>query len=230
MPADGTGIPSSPIVSLLSLGCGWTFDDIEEATAISKEVHHVFFHIFVKFGAECLYRMWVNAPTTQAEVEEHVHEMRMAGMNGCVGSTAATHIVWHRCSYRHWQLHLGYKMSQMAQSYSLTMNHCRRILSSTSGHPARWNDKTLVVLYDDFARGIHEGKCLSEVEFVLLERDSTGNIVERKYKGVWQLVNNGYLLWSTMIPPFKTMVNQRETCWSQWMELMRKHVESTFGI
>jgi hypothetical protein len=115
---------------------------------------------------------------TQAEVEEHIHEMRMAGMNGCVGSTDATHIVWHRCSYWHWQSPLGYKISQTAWSYILTMIHHRRILSSTNGHPAaHWNDKTLV-LYDDFAHGKHEGKCLSEVEFVLLERDSTGNIVE----------------------------------------------------
>jgi hypothetical protein len=97
------------------------------------------------------------------------------------------------------------------------------------GYPARWNDKTLV-LYDDFARGIHEGTCLSEVEFVLLETDSNGNIVERKYKGVWQLVDNGYLSWSTTIPPFKSTINQREIRWSQWLESMRKDVECTFGI
>jgi hypothetical protein len=109
------------------------------------------------------------------------------------------------------------------------VNHCRRIISSTSGHPARWNDKTLV-LYNDFACGVHEGKCLSEFEFVLLERDSTGNIVERKYKGVRQLVDNGYFLWLTTIPPFKTTVNQRETRWLQWVESMRKDVECTFGI
>jgi hypothetical protein len=208
MSADGTGIPSSPIElmilgSLRYLGRGWTFDDIEEATAVSEEVHRVFFHVFVRFGAEFLYKMWVQAPTTQAEVEEHVHEMRMAGMNGCVGSTDATHIIWHRCSYRHRQSHLGFKLSQTARSFNLTVNHCRRILSSTMGYPARWNDKTLV-LYDDFAHGIHEGTCLSEVKFVLLETDSNGNVVKRKYKGVWQLVDNGYLSWSTTIPPFKS--------------------------
>jgi hypothetical protein len=54
MSADGTGIPSSPIELLILgllcyLGHGWTFDNIEEATVISEEVHPVFFHIFVKF-------------------------------------------------------------------------------------------------------------------------------------------------------------------------------------
>jgi len=116
MSADVTGIPSSPIEllilgSLRYLGRGWTFDDIEEATAISEEVHRVFFHIFIKFGADVLYKMWVNTPTTEAEAEEHVCEMRMAGMNGCVGSTDATHIIWHNCSYKHRQMHLGYKVS-----------------------------------------------------------------------------------------------------------------------
>jgi hypothetical protein len=43
MSADATGLPSSPIVliilgALQYLGHGWTFDDVEEAMAISEEV------------------------------------------------------------------------------------------------------------------------------------------------------------------------------------------------
>jgi hypothetical protein len=227
MSADMTGCESSPLElmilgALRYLGRGWAFDDIEEATAISEEVHRVFFHVFVKFGSEFLYNMWAKAPTTQDDVDGHVHEMRMAGMNGCVGSTDATHIIWHRCSYRHRQQHLGFKVSQTARSYNLTVNHRHKILSSTAGHPARWNDKTLV-LYDDFSRGIHEGNCLSDYEFTLLEKDLSGNVVECRYQGVWQLVDNGYLKWSTTIPPFKSTVNQREIRWSQWLESMREH-------
>lgn len=31
------------------------FDDVEEATAVSKEVHTVFFQQFIKFGSTTLY-------------------------------------------------------------------------------------------------------------------------------------------------------------------------------
>jgi hypothetical protein len=167
MSSDATGIPSSPIEllilgSLRYLGRGWYFDDIEEATAISEEVHRCFFHVFIKFGAEVLYKRWVIAPTTQEEADEHMYEMRKAGFNGSIGSTDATHVLWHRCSYKHRQAHLGYKMSQTARSYNITVNHRRRILWSTQGLPARWNDKT-VVMFDDFARGIYEGRNLIDV-------------------------------------------------------------------
>jgi len=37
--------------SLRYLGCGWTFYDVEENIAISKEVHRTFFHRFVEFGS-----------------------------------------------------------------------------------------------------------------------------------------------------------------------------------
>jgi hypothetical protein len=33
--------------SLCYLGHGWTFDDLQESTAISEETHQLFFHIFV---------------------------------------------------------------------------------------------------------------------------------------------------------------------------------------
>ena len=41
--------------SLRYLGRGWTFDDVEENTAVSKEVHRTFFHRFVEFGSTALY-------------------------------------------------------------------------------------------------------------------------------------------------------------------------------
>jgi hypothetical protein len=41
--------------SLRYLGRSWTFDDVEENTAVSKEVHRTFFHHFVEFGSTVLY-------------------------------------------------------------------------------------------------------------------------------------------------------------------------------
>jgi hypothetical protein len=53
---DAIGKESSPIKlmvlgALRYLGRGWTFDDLEESTAIHEETHRVFFHLFVEWGS-----------------------------------------------------------------------------------------------------------------------------------------------------------------------------------
>ena len=44
------------------LGRGWTFDDLEEATAISTHVHRDFIHQFLQFGRNVLYPKHVKYP------------------------------------------------------------------------------------------------------------------------------------------------------------------------
>ena len=78
--------------------------------------------------------------------------------------------------------------------------------------------------------GIHDGTILEDVEFDLFEKDRDGNTLIVKYKGAWLVVDNGYLKWSTTIPPLKVTDDRREIRWSNWMESMRKDVECTFGI
>ena len=73
----------------------------------------------------------------------------------------------------------------------MTVNRCRQILSSTFGHPARWNDKTLQ-LYELFVTGIQQGKKLDDVTFELVEADKDGNIYFFKYEGAWLIVDNGF--------------------------------------
>ena len=105
----------------------------------------------------------------------------------------------------------------------------REFIACTKGFPATWNDKT-TVLYDSLARGIYEGDILSDYEFDLLEYDSNGNIISRTYKGVWTICDNGYLNWSTTIPPFKEATSFSHLIFSEWVESMRKDIECAFGI
>jgi hypothetical protein len=49
------------------LGRGWTFDDCEESTAIDKDVHRTFFHVFLEFGSTFLYKKWVLTPVNLPE-------------------------------------------------------------------------------------------------------------------------------------------------------------------
>ena len=228
------GAPCSPI-ELLSLGAlryigrKCTFDDLEEVTFISERTHQRFFKKIIQYGAEHLYPEHVIAPNNPEEARTHMHEMDMAGFNGGIGSMDATHVTIENCRYGLRQIHLGHKLSKTARTYNIIVNHCRRILSSTAGHPSRWNDKTLV-LFDSFVEKIRSGEVLSDNEFVLFERVDGGTIVSVKYKGVWLLVDNGYLQWSCTIPPFKYCGDRSELRWSQWLESMRKDVECTFGI
>ena len=64
----------------------------------------------------------------------------------------------------------------------MTVNHCRLILSTTHGHPARFNDKILV-MFDDFVNKVKHGFFDDKHEFTLLDFDVNGNVIDVKYKG-----------------------------------------------
>uniref|UniRef100_A0A7S2XME1 DDE Tnp4 domain-containing protein n=1 Tax=Attheya septentrionalis TaxID=420275 RepID=A0A7S2XME1_9STRA len=222
-------IPLLLLTSLRYLGRGWTFDDLAENTAMGDEVIRTFFHCFIKFGSTCLYDMYVRTPVNAREAAPHLREYKLAGFPGGVGSTDATHIMVERCFWRLRQAHLGFKMSHTARTYNITVNHRRRILSTTRGHPARWNDKTLA-LFDDLMQKINAGEVMDDVIFELYDYGLDGEVIEVKYRGVWLLVDNGYLAWATTVPPIKNTGSRKEIRFSEWLESMRKDVECTFGI
>lgn len=115
-------------------------------------------------------------------------------------------------------MHRGQKSKHGTRTFNMTVNHRRRILGTTRGHPGSWNDKTLV-LFDEFLRGIKRGEILQDVEFELFE-DRNGEIVTVKYTGVWVIVDNGYLSWATTVPPFTNTTFRDEIRWSEWVESM----------
>ena len=211
------------------LGRGWTFGDIEEQTTISKEVHRIFFHAFIDFGSTSLYSQFVLTPLHLPEALSNMREYEVAGFPGCIGSTDCTHITTERCEYRLKNNHLGVKSSHTTRTFNLTCNHRRRILHTTTGGPGRWNDQTMVRL-DKFISGVRDGILLQDNDFELLDFDCFGNVISSKYKGVYVIVDNGYLQWSCTVPPFTITSDMDEICWSKWLESMRKDVECTFGI
>lgn len=211
--------------SLRYLGRGLTFDDLEECTFISRDVHRVFFHAFIKYGATKLYNMYVKMPESIEELRECEHAYRIAGFPGCIGSCDATHIPLDKVAFSLRQAHLGFKNSVTTRTYNLTVNHKRKILHSTTGHPGRWNDKTLV-RFDRCVSQLQRGDFDDKMTFEL----NTARGSSIKMKGAYVIVDNGYLDWSTTVPPLKDSIKKSEVRFSQWLESLRKDVECTFGI
>ena len=231
---DCTGTPPSDIRLLLlgslrHAGRAHTFDDIEESTFISRDVQRVFFSQFVEYGSTVLYKKYVVDAATIADVASFQKIFGIAGFNGAMGSSDATQIGMLQCPNWASINHKGFKLAIPSRTYNATVTHSRQILGTTCGHPGTWNDKT-IVLFDDLIRGVNEGKHYSDNEFTLFERNKDGKVVEVIYKGVWFIVDNGYLNWSCTVPPMKHPTTYEQIRFSEWLESMRKDVECTFGI
>jgi len=115
------------------------------------------------------------------------------------------------------------------RTYNATVDHHRRFLNVTPGHPGRWNDKTLV-LFDEYVQKIRNGEILSDVKFFLNEKGFDGKPQLCWYHGGWLMTDNGYLPWPITVPPMKITTNLADLRWSKWEESMRKDVECAFAI
>ena len=221
------GVPLDILIlgALRYLGRGWTFDDINEATCVSEEVHRRFFKDFTIACTENLYPKWVKRPETPEEIEDCMSEFTEAGFNGCIGSADVTHVILERCHARLKNQHLGPKDSHTTRAFQIVVNHRRQIIASTVGYPGRWNDQT-IVRFDGFVTDMKRGMYLQNNKFTLKNNEGE----DENYKGAWILVDGGYLNWSTLICPFKSSLSIKEQRWSRWAESMRKDVECTFGI
>ena len=62
-------------------------------------------------------------------------DQRIAGLNGCIGSSDATHVPMLRCPHRARNSHKGFKLSVLARTRNVTCDHSGRILGATMGHP-----------------------------------------------------------------------------------------------
>jgi hypothetical protein len=173
--------------------------------------------------------MYVAYPKNAEEAKYHVGEMEQAGFHGCIASTDATHVSMNRCPISRANEHMGKKEGLPARTFNISVNHRRRILHTTRGHPARWNDKTLAI-FDEFIMKVKNGIILSDYQFNLYETDEEDNIIEKSYNGCWILCDNGYQNWPVLMAPMKDANLFTDIRWSKWVESVRKDVECTFGI
>ena len=87
-----------------------------------------------------------------------------------------------------------------------------------------------MISLDKFISGVCDSIHSQENDFELLDFNRLGKVISVKYKGVYVIVDNGYLQWSCTVSPFTITIDMDEICWSKWLESMQKDVECTFGI
>lgn len=100
---------------------------------------------------------------------------------------------------------MGYKLPHIARTHNLTCNHRRKILNTTSGHPARFNDKSLI-LYDEIIQGLKSGQYDKYHNFDLCDFNDQNDLIVVKYRGCYVVVDNSYLRWSVTVPPIEKLV------------------------
>jgi len=154
-------------------------------------------------------------------------EYAKAGFDGCAVSQDGTNFLSERVPSGLKNQNTGHKSSHTARAVNLSVSHRRRVLHATRCLDGSWNDMTLQI-FDKLMVDMREGE-YDDITFELFEWDDV-EITTIVYHGIWGVVDNGYTICSTAIPPLKVSGTLAEHRFSEWGESLRKDVECTIGI
>ena len=124
------------------------------------------FPFFIECGSLVLHKKHVLDISLHGMVAKHERLFNLTGFNGCISSTDVTHIGMMNCAEWARMLHEGFKLCISSRTCNTTVAHVRQTLGSTCGHPATYNDKT-VMIFDKLARNVNDGVIPDDFEFVL---------------------------------------------------------------
>jgi hypothetical protein len=211
------------MASLYILGRAATYDDAAMVTYLSSTVIATFFHHFIVCMAT-LYPQWIYPTPEGPKLEDVLKQYETLGFPGCCASTDCVHIPWNNCPQG--ERHLYYsRYGFTSVAYSVSVDHSRRILSVTTGHPGTRNDKT-IIQFDKFIQNLRSGVVYPNAQFDLFN-ESGGTV---RISGLYALCDGGYHKWRVLQCPNKYATAEFEARWSKRIESVRKDVECTFGI
>ena len=223
---DNTGKLSSPI-ELLVLGSlrlltrNVTLDDLREQTFISSEVHRCFFTKFMSWYSTVVFPLFVRLPTLE-ELFDNGAEYRVSGFPGCVCSVDCVHVRVWGVSANLKQVSTG-KEKFPSRVFEAAVNHRGMIVSATKGFYGSVSDKS-IVKFDGammaMKNGLYDGNSYQIY-------DDEG--VLYTVNGAYNLCDNGYHKWSTMMEPSKRPADENDYNWTEMLESLRKDVECLFG-
>jgi Plant transposon protein len=99
--------------------------------------------------------------------------------------------------------------------FTSIVDHHRRMLAATSSFYGAQNDK-MIVRHDTYITDVKNKKVHENVEYTIFI-----NKVPTTVKGVYHICD---------VNPVKHTISRSDRLWSEWVESVRKDVESTFGI
>ena len=128
-------------------------------------------------------------PASTTDPSEWERLFKLAGFSGCIGSSDGTHIGMLNCHSWATINHKGPKLNIPSRTYNTTVTHTRQILGTTFGHPATWNDKT-IVLYDELLKGVKMELSLRIVSLYYLNMTVLGILLRCviKESGSWLIM------------------------------------------
>jgi hypothetical protein len=209
------------LTSLRYLGRGWTFDNLEEVTAISEEVIRVFYITGSLNGdpPNCSSNMLkvqkllkrlqrLQKKSTGLQVSQDVLDPWMAHMWSILELVSSTDRLIFLSSFHSLQEPTIFAAATGERYFVLPM------VTQPDGMTRAWLGLTNLQWV-----GLHEGTHpLCNLKFWLYEYNEAGNVVKEWYRGGWLLTDNGYLNWGVTIPPLKEAETRAELRFSKWLE------------
>jgi hypothetical protein len=220
----GVPIEIKLFATLRILGRGAYFDDIPELSGMSTSTAHRSFRAYIRNFSAKFYNKYVFTPEGQDLQKTMDHYSRM-GLDGAIGSCDNVHVPLQMCPADYYWRCVG-KEGKPTLSYSVSVDHTRRIQHSSRSFFGARNDKT-TSLFDPWLTGVHSGILpKSSVFYELMNADGTFS----SETVAWLICDGGYHKWATMICPYGATSVRAERLWSEMLESVHKDVECVFGI
>lgn len=208
--------------ALKCMGCGYTFDNIQELSGISAETIRVFFHKWTEWFVNNNRKKYIrDGSCTDHDLNIIMSTFAAVHLPGCCGSIDNVHVYWQGCPS---SLRNQYERGSdgPSVSYLVASDHSRRIIDVSDGFPGSTNDKT-IVRYDDYVKLIKD-----RTDFVYSYRDRNGYL--QSSNSLWLLSDGGYHYWSCLQFPYKHPSDREEQVFSLHLAKVRKDIECIFGI
>lgn len=224
---DVTGLQRIPIELLVlgvlrMLGRGTCLDGIYELSFVSKTTMQAFFHDWCSHVAMDLFHKHVVFPTSDDDIYKSISAFEYLGFPGCIGSMDVVHVHWDMCPMSLQILCRG-KEGYPSLAYQVIVDHLGRALSCTAGFYGSFNDKT-IVKFDGAITKLRQGSH-KRVTYKLKGRNGK----EFTRRGVWVMVDGGYIKWEVTMAACGINPDPRFVAWRKKIESVRKDVECFFG-
>ena len=205
------------------VGRGVCFDDLEELSCIKGSTMHAFFHEFNHRARKELYPIHVKLPSNIEELMEIEAAYTAVDIPGACGSMDVVHIPLGTCPHG-----LINVCTEKEGCPTLVCNdicdHSGRALALMPGAYGTINDKT-IVRSDEAVETVKTGNLFKNFRYQIHRPDGTSFFT----KGVYLIVNGGYLRWKCLQCGLKYWNDENYVMWRRRMKSVRKDIECYFG-